>query len=132
MEKKVLVKSVGTYNGHSIQANGIVVLNMVMDYSELVNVVQMFQLLNEDIKIKVKYASEQPMNLGSFRLDNVSVGSDGVSKVKFKGSVDFIETDNLNSMALNGRDELFNVRLVSYIDILDSVEADGGIENIQF
>lgn len=124
MEKKVTVKAIGKYNGHSVQANGVVVFNMVLDYSELVNAIKMLQLLNNDIKMAAKYANEKPMKLGMFRLDNVSIGSDGVSKVKFKGSVDFVETDNLNEMALSGRDELFNIRLVAEVEVSDEINED--------
>lgn len=128
MEKEVKVKAVAKYNGHSVQANGIVVLNIVLDYSELTNTIQMMQLLNNDIKIAVKYGSDKPMKLGSFRLDTTNIGSDGMSKVKFKGTVDFVETDNLNDMALNGRDEYFNIRLIALVETYEEINED----DIQF
>lgn len=117
MEKRIKLNSVATYNGHSVQANGIVVLNIKADYSELANTVQALQLLNNDITIAVKYAQQNPMKLGVFRLDNISIGSDGASKVRFKGSVDYVETDNLNTMAINGLGELFSMKMIADVEI---------------
>ena len=48
MEKAIKIYSVCEYAGHSINNAGIVNLNLVFDYSELTNVIQMMQLLNDE------------------------------------------------------------------------------------
>ena len=95
----VTVRFVGTYNGHSVRANGSVDLSFKGDYSELVNSVQLLQMLNNDVKIVVKLSEDmKPMRIGTFRLKNFGVDHDGESKIVFNSTNDFVEIDNLNKL----------------------------------
>lgn len=117
MEKQITVKTVASYNGHSIGANGVVTLNVVVEYSELSSSIQSLQMLNNDIKLMVKYPDSQVMNLGHLHLDNLNVGNDGESKLRFKAPVDFVEADNINEMALQGKGEKFRMKLIANIEV---------------
>lgn len=101
-ENLIKLKAVASYGGHSITANGSVNLSVVCDYSELVNVIKITQLLNNDVKLGYKVGkSGKPHKLGVFRLKQIVIGGDGESKVKFNGLVDFVEVDELNKLPFN-------------------------------
>ena len=50
-EKKVVVKEVVNYKGHSVKANGSVDLSFSAMYDELTNTIQCLQMLNNDVDI---------------------------------------------------------------------------------
>ncbi len=106
----VKVKQVVTYGGHSITAKGIINFTLKADYSELVNTIKLMQMLNNDINIKAKLPDKKAIALGSFRIKQINIDSDGESFIKFTGLSDYIETDNLNQMPLESDDfKLFSV-----------------------
>lgn len=117
MSKKVKVKLVANYGGHSVSTQGVVTLTLNTNYSELVGSIECQQLLNCDIDVKAKLAGRKPFSLGIFRLENTSINHDGCSKIKLKGITEYVETDNIN-MLPNAKDEdkLFQVLLVSEIE----------------
>lgn len=102
--KKIKVKEVVKYKGHSLSANGSVNFNLVAAYSELVHTISLMQLLNNDVTIKAKIPGENPMKLGIFRIKQIVIDGDGESKIKFNGLNDYIEMDNLNVLPLNSDD----------------------------
>ena len=102
--KKIKVKEVVKYKGHSLSANGSVNFNLVAAYSELVHTISLMQLLNNDVMIKAKIPGENPMKLGIFRIKQIVIDGDGESKIKFNGLNDYIEMDNLNVLPLNSDD----------------------------
>ena len=102
--KKIKVKEVVKYKGHSLSANGSVNFNLVAAYSELVYTISLMQLLNNDVMIKAKIPGENPMKLGIFRIKQIVIDGDGESKIKFNGLNDYIEMDNLNVLPLNSDD----------------------------
>ena len=93
-------KSIVSYNGHNISANGIVNFNVNAQYSQLTNTIQLMQMLNNDIDIKVKVQG-QALKLGSFRIKKITIDGDGESKIQLTSSVDFVEVDNLNLLPLS-------------------------------
>lgn len=119
MEKKVTVKMISSYNGHSIKQNGNVDVALKCTYGELVNAVQCVQLLNNDISLAVKLPDEKPFKLGTFRLKELKIDNDGESVVKFNSQVSFVETDNLNRLVTDGE---FQVRLESEVDVGEAEE----------
>lgn len=104
MSINVKVKEVVKYNGHSLSANGSVNLDLKAAYDELGNTIQLFQMLNNDVIIKAKLAGSKPMNLGMFRIKQITIDGDGESKIRFNGLNDYIEMDNLNLLPLNSDD----------------------------
>lgn len=100
----IKLKQVVRYNGHSLSANGSVNFDLKAEYGELGNTIQLFQLLNNDVKIKVKLAGSKPMMLGMFRIKQITIDGDGESKIRFNGLNDYIEMDNLNLLPLNSDD----------------------------
>lgn len=100
----IKIKQVVKYNGHSLSANGSVNLDLKAAYDELGSTIQVFQLLNNDVKIKARIAGAKPMNLGMFRLKQITIDGDGESKIRFNGLNDYIEMDNLNLLPLNSDD----------------------------
>lgn len=125
MNKKLKVKEVVKYGGHSLSANGSVNLTFKGDYSELVNTIQVMQMLNCDVTIKARVPGQKPMQLGMFRIKAISVSGDGSSSLKFNGLSDYIEMDNLNLLPLKSDDDnLFAIMMEAEIEDEDS-EEDG-------
>lgn len=100
----IKLKQVVRYNGHSLSANGSVNFDLKAGYDELGNTIQLFQLLNNDVKIKAKLAGSKPMMLGMFRIKQITIDGDGESRIRFNGLNDYIEMDNLNLLPLNSDD----------------------------
>lgn len=98
---KIKVKEVVKYGGHSLSANGSVNFTLKARYSELSNTIQLMQMLNNDVSIKAKIPSGNPMKLGFFRVKQIVIDGDGESTIKFNGLNDYIEMDNLNLLPLN-------------------------------
>lgn len=117
MEKKVNIKLIAQYNGHQAKPSGSVDLNIKTEYSELVNTIPLLQMLNNDIKIEVKKASEKPFSLGIFRLQALNYDHDGQAKIKFNSTNDFVEIDNLNKLIPMDQTERFTIRMSSIIEI---------------
>lgn len=113
MEKEIKIKSVCSYSGHSINQQGIFNLTLVFAFDELTNVIQLMQCLNEDISIVVKVSSENKI-LGTFGIKNITINTNGESKIKFTSLVHSVEIENVN--ALVGA-EYFRIGFKSTIDI---------------
>ena len=121
----IKLKQVVRYNGHSLSANGSVNFDLKAEYGELGNTIQLFQLLNNDVKIKVKLAGSKPMILGMFRIKQITIDGDGESKIRFNGLNDYIEMDNLNLLPLNSDDaKNFVVMYEADIEEEDGEEED--------
>lgn len=104
----VTVKTFAYYNGHNVKPNGSINLTFKCEYSELSNSVQMLQMLNNDITVVAKIASEsKPIKIGSFRLKGVTIEDDGESKITFNSITDYVEIDNINKLISN---EAFKLR----------------------
>lgn len=119
METKVQVKIIAAYNGHAIKQNGNVDINFKCAYDELVNSIQMIQMLNNDINVGVRLAEQKPIKLGVFRLKGLKVDHDGESIITLNSQVDFVETDNLNSIITNDK---FEVRFTSVVETEEKEE----------
>lgn len=96
--KKVKTKIEVQYNGHSIKKNGAVDLNFKSPYSELVNSIALLQLLNCNVQVKAKVGNNNPIDLGTFYLDKLSVDRDGESSIKFNTEIDNTEINMLNEL----------------------------------
>lgn len=115
--KKVKVKEVVEYYGHSISPNGSVNFSLKADYSELTNTIMLMQMLNNDIIIKCKIPTNKPFKIGVFRLKKIEIDGDGESKIKFNGLTDFIEMDNLNILpASQSEEKRFTVMMETEIE----------------
>ena len=125
--KQIRVREVVKYGGHSLSANGSVNLTLKADYSELVNMIQVQQMLNNDVSIKAKLPGGKPMRLGMFRVKSTTIDGDGESTLKFNGLNDYIEMDNLNLLPTKGSgDEMFVVMMEA--DVEEEDDEDGGEE----
>ena len=123
--KKIKVKEVVKYIGHSLSANGSVNFNLVAAYSELVHTISLMQLLNNDVMIKAKIPGENPMKLGIFRIKQIVIDGDGESKIKFNGLNDYIEMDNLNVLPLNSDDtKEFVVLMEAEVEEEENIEEE--------
>lgn len=110
--KKVNIKELASYNGHSVKSNTTVALNFKAMYSQLTQTIQVLQLLNNDVKIT---ADKKP--LGTFRVKNVSVSDDGESTLKFESMASAVEMDNLNAL-INSETEV-NLVMEGVVDMED-------------
>ena len=99
--KHVKVKVIAKYHGHNISANGTVNLTLKTQYGELTKTIQVLQMLNNDVSIKVRLAGLQAFALGSFRVKNVNFDHDGESTIRLSGIKDFVEIENLSKLPLN-------------------------------
>lgn len=127
MAEKVKVKAVGKYDGHSIKANKTVDLKLKFAYDELVNYIQLIQLLNENIIIKVKQSGRKSMNLGTFMVKQIKVDNDGEGKLTFNSMMDYAEVNNINNLV---NDELFKIIFEAEVeeDVSDTEEATDDVE----
>ena len=123
----VKVQEVVKYGGHSLSANGKVGLTLNASYSELANSIQVSQMLNEDVSIKVKLPGKKAMALGSFRVGKIEIFDDGESRLRFNGISDYVEMDNLNSLPLRDEDvSEFKILMEAEIE---EVQGDDGDSN---
>lgn len=122
----IKVKEVVQYAGHSLRANGSVNLTVKAMYSELTNSIQMMQMLNNDVDLKVRIANEKPFRLGFFRIREIKVDGDGESVIKFNGISDNIEMDHLNNLPLNDADTK-QFTILATADV-DTEEGEDGVE----
>ena len=123
--KRIRVREVVKYSGHSLSANGSVNLTLKADYSELVNTIQVQQMLNNDVSIKAKLPGGKPMRLGMFRVKSTTIDGDGESTLKFNGLNDYIEMDNLNLLPTKGSgNEMFVVMMEAQIEEEDDEDGD--------
>nr|DAV95848.1 MAG TPA: hypothetical protein [Caudoviricetes sp.] len=100
----IKVKEVVKYNGHNMAANGSVNLALKASYSELTNSIMLTQMLNNDVHIGAKLPGKKPIDLGTFRIKQISIDGDGESTLKFNSLSDFVEMDNLNQLPLASDD----------------------------
>ena len=114
MEKKISVKEVVNYKGHSVRANGSIDLSFSAMYDELTNSIQCLQMLNNDVVITAKLPNEKPVDLGMYRIKNITFDGDGESTIKFNSLDQNVELDNLSKIITN---EKFQVRMVSEIEL---------------
>lgn len=121
----VKVQEVVKYGGHNLSANGKVGLTLNASYSELVNTIQVSQMLNNDVNIKVKMPGKKAMLLGSFRVGKIEIFDDGESRLKFNGLSDYVEMDNLNSLPLKDED-IPEFKILIEADIEEEGEIDDG------
>ena len=117
MVTKIIVKQVVKYGGHSVNRAGVVNVTFVAEYSELINTINTFQTLGEDVEIMCKCVNEKPRKLGTFKVKSITTNGDGQSKIKFEGMRDSVEMDNLNRLPLMQEEaSAFNVRYESEVD----------------
>jgi len=114
MEKKIVVKEVVNYKGHSVRANGSVDLSFSAMYDELVNSIECLQMLNNDVVIVAKLPNEKPIDLGMYRIKNISFDDDGESTLKFNSLDLNVELDNLSKIITN---EKFQVRMSATVEL---------------
>lgn len=111
--KKISVKEIVKYNGHSLKPNGSVDLSFKAMYEEIVNSIKVLQMLNNDVKIICKLPGVEPFELGIFRVKNVSFDGDGESVLKFNSLDINVELDNLNRIVTS---DAFQIRLKAIIE----------------
>ena len=124
VERKIQFKVVAKYNGHNVKPSGAVDVNVLVDYSEMKETIQLLQLLNNDIKIDVKKPGEKAFKLGSFRLQNLTYDHDGQAKIRFNSMSDFVEVDNLNRLIPMEKEERFVMRFDSLVELEDDEGED--------
>ena len=113
-EKKVIVKEVVNYKGHSVKANGSVDLNFTAMYDELVNSIACLQMLNNDVSIVAKLPNEKPIELGMYRIKSVIFDGDGESTIKFNSLDQNVELENLGKIITA---EKFQVRMTAIVEL---------------
>ena len=95
---KISIKEFVSYKQHNVKKNGTVIVTLTAMYGEIQNSIKVLQLLNNDVKIKVKLNGEKPFDLGMFRVKDVKFDGDGESTLQFETITDFAELDNINKI----------------------------------
>ena len=97
--RKIKVTGFYSYKGHSVLQNGSVNITLKAQYSGITNSVQLLQMLNNDVNIHVKMATEKkPFTIGTFRIKSINFDDDGESIVKFNSLNDFVDIDGINRL----------------------------------
>lgn len=120
MPKIVKIKGIAKYNGHNIKANSSVDLNLLFNYDELPNYIQLIQLLNENVDISVKVEAEDPRRLGSFMINSINIDHDGQGKVRFNSLLDHVEAGSINDIV----GKVFKVNMKAMIETEDEESED--------
>lgn len=97
-DKIIKFKAIAKYNGHSIKNNKSVDLNLLFNYDEMVNYIQLIQMLNENIDIAVKIGDSKPTKIGMFMIRDIKIDHDGQGIVKFNSLLDHVEPDEINTL----------------------------------
>jgi acetylglutamate kinase len=97
-KKQISTKLVVQYEGHNFKKDGSLDLNFKADYSEIVNVMSLFRMLNQNITIQAKIGREKPEALGVFSIKAINVDRDGESKIRFTSEVVNINPDKLTDL----------------------------------
>lgn len=113
-EKKIVVKEVVNYKGHSVKANGSIDLSFSAMYDELTNTIQCLQMLNNDVDIIAKLPNEKPVELGMYRIKNIIFDGDGESTIKFNSLDQNVELENLSKIITS---EKFQVRMTAMVEL---------------
>lgn len=111
--KKIEVKQVVNYKGHSVRANGSVDLSFSAMYDEITKSIMCLQMLNNDVTIVAKLPNEKPIKLGMFRIKSIVFDSDGESTIKFNSIDTSVELDNLGKIITS---EKFIIRMTSDVE----------------
>lgn len=119
---KVYVKSVCSYNGHSIGVNGNISIKFKSEYGELPNYIKLVQMLNEDVEIKVTYPNEKPFSLGILKIKGINIDHDGEGQFTFNGITDYVEIDNVNKLPMQGKNEKFIATFLADIELENEEE----------
>lgn len=126
MSNVVRVREVVTYGGHSLSANGSVNFTLKAAYSELVNTIQVMQMLNNDVAIKAKMPGSKAMQLGSFRIKQITIDGDGESVLKFNSLDDYVELDNLNALPTGSKQDKPEFAVLLEAEIEDEDREEDG------
>lgn len=101
MIKKVKAQGAMRYAGHSKKANGIVTLNLVARYGEMVNSIQTLQMLNNDVVVDADMPDGSSKHLGMFRIKNVKFDGDGESKISLVSDGYCVFPENIEGLPLS-------------------------------
>ena len=122
--RKIKIKEMVSYSGHSLSGNGVVNVTLKAMYSELVNTIQVMQLLNNDITLKAKLNSEAK-KVGIFKVKHIDIDGDGESKIKLTGMAEYVNLDVLNEFPLKS-DESQEFAVMMAADIEDEENENEG------
>lgn len=103
----VKVKTEAKYFSHNVKKNKSIDLVVTAPYSELQNYIQTIQMLNEDIDVVAKIgADKKSSKLGVFKIQNITIDNDGEGKIKLNSQLDFVETQNIDKLAMRNDEPL--------------------------
>ena len=120
MEQELKVKGIAKYNGHNVKVNKSIDLGLKFTYDELKNYIKLIQLLNENVKIKVKIGSNETKMLGTFMIKEIKIDHDGEGVIKFNSMIDYAELNEITSLI---GIEQFKVLFSANVTIDDEVGA---------
>lgn len=112
MAKVIKVKAVAKYNGHNIKSSKSIDLNLLFDYDELPQYIQLVQLLNENVEIITKVGDNAPQKIGTFMLNQIAIDHDGQGKIRFNSLLDAVNADEINNLV----GETFNAMFKASIE----------------
>lgn len=115
--EQVKTRMVVTYDGHSVRKDGDIDVKFKADYGEVVNVLSLFQMLNQNVDIKVKVGSAKPSVLGTFIIRSISVDRDGESKLKFNSEANHVNLSSIMELAVP--DTLITLQATATIEVDD-------------
>lgn len=112
--KKIAIKEIVNYKGHSVKPNGTVDISFSAMYDQITSSIGVLQLLNENVKILAKLPGRDPMELGNFMVKGVSFSKDGTSVIKFHTLTDYVEMDNINTVVVP---DIFQLRMEAQVNV---------------
>lgn len=92
MEEKTKILLKGVNDGYSAKGNGLIDLRIVIDGSQIVKVMNLFQLLGKQFKLFAKVNAEKTY-IGRFDIQNLRVDRDAETKLMLRSSQDDVKID---------------------------------------
>lgn len=99
---KVLIK--GVNDGYSAKGNGLIDLRIVIDASQIVEVMNLFQMLGKQFKLFAKVENEKTF-IGRFDIQNLRVDRDAETKLMLRSSQDDVKIDAAAQLSCVPNDE---------------------------
>lgn len=118
--EKVKAIAIGTFDGMTVRKNKSIDLTFIFPFDQRAEALKTTLFVSQDIRVLAKVGKEKPIELGYFRFNNFNFNSHGESKVKLSAFLEYVNMENVNSIADN--EVLLTIMFVSEIEVEDEEE----------
>ncbi len=113
--EKITAKAIGTFDGMSVKKDKSIDLIFIFPFDQRGEALKTTLFVSQDIRVLARVGKEKPVELGYFKFKNFNFNSHGESKLKLQAFLEYVNMDNVNSIANN--DTLLNLRFEAEIEV---------------